>query len=551
MLQLSHPAALTRAALQVSGDRSYRLWINGVLVLRGPDDPGSDVGLPPRWTHQWLYNRVDVGPYLHVGTNRISVEVVNADVLSSYSTGRTGFALGAHLQFADGHEEHIEGPAGWVGKATDAYRTGRLPDAPELEGLQFSASDAPEGWPLPTGTDTWPAATAIANGWGTLRPSLIPARMEAVWPAVAVDEVKGAVTREGKLDDVARNITVREDARFTLRFGRVISAYLALEAEGAEGTVVTLVPRESDTQEEIARPLSVRLRNGVTTWESPSYDSFSEVEVRIAHVTQPVRIHFVQATFTSQPVQYRGSFESSDDHLNALWKAARWQTQICLQDRFLDSPNHQEPIGDPGDYLIAAAQSDYAFGDPWMAAQNLRQFAALLDRNGEVTFHASYPLFWVQMLLQYHERTGDLDLVRELAPSVDRLLDHLGTYRGANGLLSEAPNYMFMDWIKVDGYNLHHPPAVIGQGYFSALYYRGLQDGARIARLLGDTTRADSYDRQAAKLRASFDAELWDAKAGLYRDGKPFQNHQPLSHYFPADRAIETHTDQVNLFAAL
>jgi Glycogen debranching enzyme len=237
--------------------------------------------------------------------------------------------------------------------------------------------------------------------------------------------------------------------------------------------------------------------------------------------------------------------------LNALWRASRWQTQLCLQDRFLDSPNHQEPIGDPGDYLIASAQSDLAFGEPWMAAQNLRQFAALLDANGEVTFHASYPLFWVQMLRQYYEHTGDRALVAELAPSVDRLMAHLSTYVGANGLLSEAPNYMFMDWIQVQGYNLHHPPAVIGQGYFSALYYRGLKDAERIAALIGNDANAKDYARQAALLSAAFDRELWDEKVSLYRDGKPFQNHQKRVHYLPADRDIETHTDQVNLFAVL
>ncbi|MET0618285.1 MAG: alpha-L-rhamnosidase C-terminal domain-containing protein, partial [Luteibacter sp.] len=130
-------------------------------------------------------------------------------------------------------------------------------------------------------------------------------------------------------------------------------------------------------------------------------------------------------------------------------------------------------------------------------------------------------------------------------------LTHMRTYIGANGLVSEAPNYMFMDWVQVEGYNLHHPPAVIGQGYFSALLYRGLNDAAAIARLANDEAGAQRYEQQAQGLKQAFESELWDANAGLYRDGKPFQNHQPLAHYFPADRAIETHTDQVNLFAVL
>ncbi|HEX7814585.1 alpha-L-rhamnosidase C-terminal domain-containing protein [Dyella sp.] len=550
-LTIDARAALTEASFRLSGDQAYRVWINGVLVLRGPDDPGSDVGQPPRWTHQWLYQRMDARPYLRAGPNRIAVEIVNAPVLSAYTTGQTGFAFEASLRYADGRTTHLEGPIGWVGRTASTYRVGRFADAPDLEGLRVSAAQQPDGWPEPIGSAAWAAVTPATGAWGTLRPSLIPARMEATWPAHSVDNVSGRVTRAGDVGDPATDIVVDGDAQFTVHYGRVVSAYLALQAEAPEGAIITLVPKETDDQTEIARPLEVQLREGATTWESPSYDSFSQVEVRIAHAAKPVRLRFLRAIFTSQPVQYRGSFESSDDHLNALWKAARWQTQICLQDRFLDSPNHQEPIGDPGDYLIAAAQSDYAFGDPWMAAQNLRQFAALLDKNGEITFHASYPLFWTQMLLQYYDHTGDLSLVRELAPSVHRLLTHLASYRGANGLLSEAPNYMFMDWVTLEGFNLHHPPAVIGQGYFSALYYRGLQDGARIARLVGSTQQAFAYASEASQLRDAFNAELWDPLAGLYRDGKPFQNHQPHSHYFPADRAVETHSDQVNLLAAL
>lgn len=546
------PTGVPKTAIaHISADRTYRLWINGQLVARGPDDPGFDVGETLRWTHQWLYNDVDLAPYLHAGSNLVSVEVVNASSSSALSLGNTGFAFEANLTDATGRSTNIAGPSGWTGLANHAYSDGTLSAVPALEGLRYDASIEPAGWPASPPRQPWSSAIAIESVWGDLQASRIPSRMEAIWPATTLNGVSGDVTRDPSPATVDENITMRGDSQFTIHFGRVISAYLSMRVEAAAGTVVTLVPRETHDSDPPARPLQVTLRAGETIWESPSYDSFSEVDVRVTHATGPVKIGFLRAIFTSQPVVYRGSFESSDDHLNALWKAARWQTQISMQDRYLDSPNHQEPIGDPGDYLIASQESDYAFGDARMAAQNLRQFGALLDRNDEVTFHASYPLFWVQMLVQYYRQTGDLALVRELAPSVDRLLAHLRTYRGADGLVSEAPNYMFMDWIKVEGFNLHHPPAVIGEGYFTALYYRGLTDAEQIAKLAGNDGKAKQYHEESMSLAATFNRELWDEKAGLYRDGRPFRNHQPLAHYFPADRDIETHTDQVNIFAVL
>jgi hypothetical protein len=548
---VSASGALKTAATRISADRTYRLWVNGLLVARGPDDAGSDVGETGRWTHQWLYNTVDLAPYLHPGSNVVAVEVVNVSSSSAFSLGKTGLAFETELTYSDGRRAVTAGPEGWTAIATHAYSDGPLSALRATEGLRYDASLEPADWRRSSGRHAWTAAVPIDSIWGVLHASRIPTRMEAVWPATTLGDVGGDVRAGALSGHAGQDLTTRGDATFTIHFGRVISAYLSMQVEGAAGTVVTLIPKETREQEAPARPLQITLRDGQTRWESPGYDSFSEVEVQVRHATNPVHFTSLEAVFTSQPVVYRGSFESSDDHLNALWKAARWQTQISMQDRYLDSPNHQEPIGDPGDYLIASQENDYAFGDPWMAAQNLRQFAALLDQNNEVTFHASYPLFWVQMLVHYYQQTGDAALVKELAPSVDRLLAHLRTYLGKDGLMSEAPNYMFMDWIKVDGYNLHHPPAVIGEGYFSALYYRGLEDAATIASLSGDATTAKRYRDEAASFASTFNRELWDEKAGLYRDGRPFRNHQPLVHYLPADRDIETHTDQVNIFAVL
>jgi alpha-L-rhamnosidase len=216
-------------------------------------------------------------------------------------------------------------------------------------------------------------------------------------------------------------------------------------------------------------------------------------------------------------------------------------------------------IGDPGDYLIEGEVADYAFGPVPLTPQFLKEFASILDNwekdhpSGAVNFHTSYSLLWLQTLLDDFDATGDSELAKQLAPSAYRLLDRYAQWVGPNGLLSEAPDYLFMDWVKIGGFNAHHPPAVIGQGYLTAFYYRGLQDGLRLARLTGDTGRAVQYSKQLAGLREAFNRELWDADAGLYRDGKPFLNHNPTSdpNMLPPDRDVVTHSAQVNALAIL
>ncbi len=551
-------AKVSGATVKVTADRTYRLWINGRLVSRGPADPGTDEYLFTHWSHQWLYNQVDVGPYLHAGVNSIAAEVVNGGILPSFSLGHPGFALEATIALAGGTPIVIPTGSDWKVKAMESYSEGTLtallPKPPAKDsprGILYDARLDDPAWrsAAPRG-EGWGSAQPIDSIWGPLMPSQIPEAMEAVWPAESIEEATANVTSTAPFSELGHSIRVGGDGGFDLYFGRVLSGYLSMKVTGAAGTVVTLEPVETQ-QNGALRPAQITLRDGETIFEYPLLDSFSRVHVKISHATKPVEFADLRATFASQPVQYRGSFTSSDPYLNRLWTTARWLLQICMQDHYLDSPGHQEPIGDFGDYLIESLENDYAFNEPWLARQDMRKFAGVLDNAGSVNFHTSYSLLWLQMLMDYYDHTGDESLLRELKPTVDRLLDHFATFKGANGLLSEAPNYMFMDWVMIDGFQTHHPPAVIGQGYLTAFYYRALADGARLARLTADDARATKYEKLRADIHTAFNRELWDERAGLYRDGKPFQNHQKDPNWLPEDKDIVTHSAQGNSLAVL
>ena len=113
--------------------------------------------------------------------------------------------------------------------------------------------------------------------------------------------------------------------------------------------------------------------------------------------------------------------------------------QICLQTHHLDSPNHQEPISDPGDYLIESMVNHYAFAQPWLARQDIRKFAWLLKDEKYRNFHTSYSIGWLQMLMDYYDYTGDKALVEEMAPYVHELLDTYTSWRGPTGSSPRPP----------------------------------------------------------------------------------------------------------------
>ncbi len=486
----------------ISADMKYRLWINGRLAARGPVDMGADYAGGS--THRWFYDRRDLTPFFQAGRNVIAVEVFRQWPIGfTVTRGHPGFLFEAQ---ADG--QTVKSDATWR-----AIPAGAAPD-----------------WQAPDFADAaWPRAREVDDVWQPLIPSEIPPLMEAVYP---VDRFAGLKDR-----------TVRQDGEFQVVFNRVLSAYPFVKVKGGRGATLTLKARHE---------YSFQLGGGETACELPFMTEVAPAfTVALKNVTEPVEVLDAGAVFTSQPVAYRGAFACDDARLNRIWDASRWAVQICLQTHHLDSPNHQEPISDPGDYLIESMVNYYAFAQPWLARQDTRKFAWLLKDEQYRNFHISYSIGWLQMLMDYYDYTGDRALVVEMAPYAHELLAAYTAWRGANGLISEAPNYMFMDWVTIGGFECHHPPAVIGQGYLTAFYYHGLALAARIAELTGDAARAAQYAQWRRETAAAFNRELWVGAKGLYRDGKPFVTSVKPHQWLPADKAIETFSPHVNLLAVL
>jgi lysophospholipase L1-like esterase len=511
--------APSRVIAWMTADMKYRLYVNGRLVSRGPVDMGRDYAGGD--THHWFYDCRDLTPFFQAGSNVIAAEVFRQWPIGfTVSRGSPGFLFEAEVTLPGQEKLAVNSDTTWRA----------LPAAQFPDSATYDSRKEPAGWRSPGFDDSaWPTCRGVKDIWKPLVPSEIPPLMEARYPVQRIERLPGKI--------------MTQDGSCRVVFDRVLSAYPTLKVKGGKGARVTLRAQQA---------ASVILDGGERYFEFPFMTEIAPAfMVEVKGLTSPLEILDVGANFTSQPVEYRGNFECSDTHLNAIWKAARWAVQVCLQTHHLDSPNHQEPISDPGDYVIEAMVNHYAFAQPWLARQDLRKFAWLLEDEHYGNFHTSYSIAWLQMLMDYYDYTGDASLVRELAPNVSALLDTYASWRGTNGLISEAPNYMFMDWVDIGGFNCHHPPAVIGQGYLTALYYHGLELAARVAAMDGDTAQAEKVSRLRPEIAAAFNRELWVADKGLYRDGKPFQSLVKPGQWLPADKDIETFSPHVNLLAVL
>ncbi len=539
--------APARADAWISADRHYRLYVNGALVSRGPADPGADYpGGKSRGDTGITYcDYRDLSPWLHAGANVLAVEVF-ADRISDWygASDARGLFFEARIAGRQGAALRLGSDASWRSHSAGYFDHSAAPLTyrPELE---------PTGWRLSSFDDSaWSFAALAGDHWPELTVSELPPPMEAIYPPESID--RATAGSETAIDSKTGRVsaTIVRDGSFAIRYPRVLAAFAGLRVHGGLGATLTLGMNEVDAPGG-RRSAAIRLTGERAQFETPFYSSFTVLNVEARHVTQPIVIEELRAIFTSMPVACTGQFECSDPNLTALWSASRWALELCQQDHHLDSPDHQEPICDPGDYLIEALINYCAFGQPELARQDLRKYGALLRQNHYITFHTSYALLWLQMLLDYTDYTGDNGLAQELAPTVEGLLAQFESWRGRNGLISEAPDYMFMDWVNIAGIGCHHPPAVIGQGYMTALYYRALADGARVARLVSRPDLDHRYTALRKEVAVAFERELWSSEKQRYRDGKPFQTSVKPGPWLPADTDIETFSPHVSTLAVL
>ena len=185
--------------------------------------------------------------------------------------------------------------------------------------------------------------------------------------------------------------------------------------------------------------------------------------------------------------------------------------------------------------VLAATQAEHADperdAEPGKIVHEMRrgEMAAL----GEVPFGRYYgsvdatPLF-VMLAAAYHRRTGDLQLVRDIWPNVERALDWMDTYGDADadgfleyrrttsvGLANQGWKDSFDSVFHADGTLAEGPIALCEvQGYA----YAARRGAADMSRALGDHARAEALEHQADQLRARFEESFWIDGLGTYAE---------------------------------
>ena len=226
-----------------------------------------------------------------------------------------------------------------------------------------------------------------------------------------------------------------------------------------------------------------------------------------------------QAAYSATWDDDAASFESSDAMLNKVWELCRYSIKATtFAGVYVDGDRERIPY--EADAYLNQLSHYYTDNDIQMARDT---FDWLMK-------HPTWPTEWAHhmIFMAYADwmHTGDKQW---LEARIDSLKSKLLLKRlGPNGLLTSTKKHIkqgdIVDWPtgERDGYIFKTRNTVV-----NAFYIRAAQMMSSMALALGKKTDAGFYDECADKALKEFQASMFDAETGFYRDGVG-TNHKSL-----------------------
>ena len=476
--EYSFDKPINRVSVQFSADTEVQLFCNGDFLATGPCSVGGDF-LGNGKAREWYYmSETEFSPKGNYIEFFARVKMCPTRIYE-YSKGHGGFMLQATVYLADGSAQLISTDDTWLVRKNGAYVNSCVYDGRIISDSYVHAGIVPDIWraqlaPIPVRTEK-----EIAVGTVLLEPH-------------------EEITKEFDLD-------------------MIYAGYLHLFSKTCGTVKMSLTLRE--TNEERPQSENIVLCGNANEYRSFCLQSVGNITATLKNDSDIASEICIGLITTCYPVEVEANTETDDGSINEILRVCKHTLKYCRQTHHLDSPRHCEPLACTGDYYIESLMTAFSFGDMRLAEFDVERTAELLRHNDGRMFHTTYSLIWVRMLYDVYMIGGNFDLLKKCRDALDMLLMRFDTYVGDNGLIENPPDYMFVDWIYIDGNSMHHPPKALGQSCLNMFYFGALENAAKIYIELGDPHSAEKCRQRKETLRSAINSLLFDGEKGCYFEG--------------------------------
>ena len=502
------------ATLYIAGPRSATVTINGIKVLKFDDSEFSRKG--------FHVMTAEVASALHVGENVLAIEEVRGH--SSLHTGAGpvinqvtyGEVLAVKIVPA---EIAVDAPPLVV---SDASWRSTLAPGPDWASTAFddsswvnvqtlgalgSRSDFLQ-WNADAGLYAWPGYAGISPAMRTFR----------VTPVATLDPAgkPNLLRTESILSSSAGNFSVAPGhpatpPALTLDFGKEIAGRVHLVSTSDHAVTVDTSYGES-AEEALGHPyLGVRQITVPPHGEAFGPKSaFRYVRLSFPRDT-PSTWSRIDAQGIAYPVEYKGSFESSDPLLNRIWETGAYTAHLCMQEGIWDGVKRDRGRW-MGDLDVSGRVISSVFADRTLMESTMSALIGDSPVERDVNTIAGYSALWITGQADFYRHAGDLDYLRTQHPRLLELLRVMDAELDSAGLFTNPGKHkIFVDWST--GFSSDTPEARAATHLEFTLAY---QEAAYLLTELGDATNAAAARATAEKLRVAAQDHLLDRTTSTF-----------------------------------
>jgi hypothetical protein len=372
-------------------------------------------------------------------------------------------------------------------------------------------------WNADAGMYGWPGYMGMSPALRTF--ALAPAAVTHIFAGAGkldhVESLTGAASEPFTVTYTPGPNSTNSDApSILLDFGREIAGRLLVESSSGQDAILSIAYGESDL-EALATGLSPGLRGGnylgTNILEVPAdgiargpKSAFRYVRIRFLHGAPTTAFKSIRAEAIYYPVQYAGSFESSDPLLNRIWETGAYTAHLCMQDGIWDAPKRDRGRW-VGDLDVEGRVISTAFGDRDPIEQTLHALVPA-HANTHVNNIPGYSALWISSLYSLYAHSGDKDFLDRHRDALLQILATIDSSMGPSGTFHNPKHqWLFVDWApNLYGYTRE---AIVGTNLEYAIAY---SRASRLFQVLADISSANKYQHRSRELLAAIRTQFGD-----------------------------------------
>ncbi len=530
--EFSNKPAVKRATVYISGLGMYELYINGNKIGDQVLAPN-----PTDYRKTYFYNTHDVSAQLKAGGNAIAVVLGNGRFFTMRQNYKThkhntfGFPqllFQLEIEYTDGTTKTIVSDESWKLNVDGPIRTNN-----EYDGEEYDARKEFNGWTQAGFKDA---------SW--LQPELVEA------PA---GKLVAQTSEPMKVMQTIRPVSIKKTAsgNYILDMGQNFSGWIKLQnIKGRKGDKITL--RFAESLQANAELFTANLRdakvtniytlkgNGNENWEPTFvYNGFRYVE--ISGFPGTPALNQFEGKLVYDGIETTGSFQTSNDVLNRVYKNAWWGIASNYKGMPVDCPQRNERQPWLGDRTVGSQGESYVFNNATLYAKWMQDIEDSQTDEGSIpdvapafwnyyTDDVTWPAAYFFISNNLYNQFGDVAPIQKHYPSMKKWMLYMKSKYMKDYIITRDK---YGDWcVPPESLELIHAKdssrLTDGKLIATAYYYKLLSYMQRFATITGNKTDAAYYSSLSDSIRSAFQQNFYNPKLKQYSNNTVTANLLPL-----------------------